>query len=96
MAGHRRRRGKLPTHQRRLVNRLEKAAHCLAASHEPTERISAAADLLRSVVKNLPVAEADATADRAVTALLDCLPSELAAPLAARVQTLTADLRGPQ
>lgn len=89
MAGHRRRRGALTTDQRRLINRLDKAARQLAAAGAPGDRVWAVADLLRSVLKDMPTEEAAAVAERAVEALIECLPQELAEALTAQIHTLT-------
>ena len=69
MAGRRRAHGKPTTAQRRLANRRSGADRRLELALTPSDRIGAAADIVRSAMAGLPPEHAMAIADRAVDAL---------------------------
>ena len=70
MAGHRRGTGRPTRAERRAASRRRLLTDRLARAQSPVERLAAAADYARSVVADLPAAQAQVLADEMVAALI--------------------------
>ena len=70
MAGHRRGTGRPTRAERRAASRRRLLTDRLARAQSPVERMTAAADYARSVVADLPAAQAQVLADELVAVLI--------------------------
>lgn len=70
MAGHRRGTGRPTRAERRAASRRRLLTDRLARAQSPVERMTAAADYARSVVADLPAAQAQVLADELVAVLV--------------------------
>lgn len=70
MAGHRRGTGRPTRAERRAASRRRLLTDRLARAQSPVERMTAAADYARSVLADLPAAQAQVLADELVAVLI--------------------------